>query len=123
MLTFSPHYIHLDLHCHVQIFHHSFQARYLGFKVGSTIASRLNAQDFDLSLHHLPTLRFSQQKIHAAKMLYIMKGPKKSKHLEADVYTIHPFNLARNQPVCLIFLQLRALHSCSETLEHLIFRS
>ena len=103
MLTFSPHYIHLDLHCHVQIFHHSFQARYLGFKVGSRIASRLFALGFDLNLHRLPTLRFSRQKIRAVRKLCIMKDPKKFKHLVADVYTIHPFNLAHNQLVRLIF--------------------
>lgn len=94
------------------IFHHSCQARCLGFWVG---ARRL-AQDLDSNSRHLPISRSFQPKNHVLGKLCTEKDLRMSGRQVAGVCTAHP-----SMAEYLFSLQSMLHHSCFETLEHLAF--
>ena len=116
---FFPRCIHQDLHYLALRSRHSCRVGHRD----STVDCLENARYFGLSSHRRPISRFSRRKSHAAAMLCIEMALEKSKHLGADVCTVHPSDLAQIQPGHWFSSQLKDLQDCSETLRHHVFRA
>ena len=91
---FFPRCIHQDLHYRALRSRHSCR---VGLRDSMAYCLQ-NARDFGLSSRRRPISRFSRRKSHAAAMLCIEMALEMSKHLEADVCTVHPSDSAQVQP-------------------------